>query len=322
MKEKMKIGTIASHSALNILSGAKKEGFETVLYIQGEKKRALYESFEVADEIIELESYDQFFEKVEEDTVIIPHGSFVAYLSLEKILSSKIPFFGNKELLLWEADREKKAQLMKEASLTIPKETTELNDINFPCIVKYDGAEGGKGYFVANSQEEVLAKLDRFKKASYQEWIVGTKVYTTFFNSIIRNRLELFGTDIRYETDLDAKIRFDDDYAFQIIGNIPMVLRESLLVPYYEMGLNFVEAVKTNLSHPMIGPFCLETIINRDLEIYCFEFSGRIVAGTNIFVPNSPYSYITFMEEMWMGRRMALELKEAIEQDRLMDVLV
>ncbi|MCG3219557.1 MAG: DUF1246 domain-containing protein, partial [Candidatus Heimdallarchaeota archaeon] len=114
----MKIGTIASHSALNILSGAKKEGFETVLYLQGEKKRALYESFEVADEIVELESYDQFFEKVDENTVIIPHGSFVAYLSLDKILSSKIPFFGNKELLLWESDREKKAQLMREASLT------------------------------------------------------------------------------------------------------------------------------------------------------------------------------------------------------------
>ena len=244
MKEKIKIGTIGSHSALNILSGAKKEGFETVLFLHGDKKRALYESFGVADEIIEIESYDQFFEKVDEDTVIIPHGSFVAYLSLEKILSSKIPFFGNKELLLWESDREKKAHLMKEASLTAPKETTDLNEINFPCIVKYDGAEGGKGYFVANSREEVLEKLDTTKKASYQEWIVGTKVYTTFFNSIIRNRLELFGTDIRYETDLDAKIRFDDDYAFQIIGNIPMVLRESLLVPYYEMGLNFAEAVK------------------------------------------------------------------------------
>ena len=88
------------------------------------------------------------------------------------------------------------------------------------------------------------------------------------------------------------------------------------------MGLNFAEAVKANLEHPMIGPFCLETIINRDLDIYCFEFSGRIVAGTNIFVPHSPYSYISFMDEMWMGRRIALELKEALEQDRLKEVLV
>jgi 5-formaminoimidazole-4-carboxamide-1-(beta)-D-ribofuranosyl 5'-monophosphate synthetase len=317
-----KIGTIGSHSALNILSGAKKEGFSTVLYVKGKKRKKLYQSFGIADEIIQVEDYSNFFEEIESDVVLVPHGSFVAYLSLEKILKSDIQLFGNKKLLIWESDREKKQFLMKEANLVIPKETRNINEIKYPCIVKYDGAEGGKGYFVANSENEIVDKLDKTKKATYQQWIVGTKVYCTFFNSIIRKRLELFGTDIRYETDVDGKIRFDDNYAFQIIGNLPMVLRESLLVPYYEMGSNFVDAVNKLLENPMIGPFCLETIIDRDLNIFCFEFSGRIVAGTNMFIPYSPYSFVMFDKKMWMGRRIALEIKEGINEGRLKEIIV
>ena len=40
----------------------------------------------------------------------------------------------------------------------------------------------------------------------------------------------------------------------------------------------------------MIGPFCLETIVNDDLEFVVFEISSRIVAGTNVHVSGSPYS--------------------------------
>lgn len=318
----VKIGTIASHSSLNILSGARKEGFETVLIMKGNQRRAMYDSFGIADEIIVIDDYQEFFDIVDEDTIVIPHGSFVAYLSLEKILNTDIQMFGNKELLIWEADRNKKKELMEKAKLKVPFETNDVNSAILPSIIKYDGAEGGKGYFVANSIDEIDSKLDKNKKASFQQWITGTKVYTTYFNSIIRNSTEIFGTDIRYETDVDGKIRFDNDYTFQIIGNQPMVLRESLLVPYFNMGENFVKAVNSNLENPMIGPFCLETIIDRNLEIFTFEFSGRIVAGTNIFIPHSPYSYLKFGKEMWMGRRIALEIKEAINENRLDEIIV
>lgn len=40
------IGTLGSHSALNILAGAKDEGFQTLLLC--EKKRTFYERFSVA----------------------------------------------------------------------------------------------------------------------------------------------------------------------------------------------------------------------------------------------------------------------------------
>lgn len=322
-----KIGTLASHSALNILSGAQKEGFKTVLYTK-ENRKEFYETFDIADELEIVEKYQECLDKNEgkEKIILIPHGSFVAYLSLPKILLSKVPLFGTRKLLYWEADRKLKSQLMHEAGFTVPKEYDKLSEVeNRPVIVKFDGAEGGKGYFIAKNREDLEKKIQEKSlqraKMNFQDFIVGNKVYVQFFNSLVRNKLEVFGVDIRYETDIDSKVRFDEDWGFQIIGNIPAVLRESLLMRYYEMGKNFVEAVKKNLESPMIGPFCLETIVDRDLNIYCFEFSGRIVAGTNVFVPTSPYSYIMHKEEMWMGRRIARELKEALEQGKLQDVL-
>jgi len=45
------------------------------------------------------------------------------------------------------------------------------------------------------------------------------------------------------------------------------------------------------------------------------------VAGTNVGIGTSPYAYLKFGENMYMGRRIALEIKEAIGQGRLPDVL-
>jgi 5-formaminoimidazole-4-carboxamide-1-(beta)-D-ribofuranosyl 5'-monophosphate synthetase len=71
----------------------------------------------------------------------------------------------------------------------------------------------------------------------------------------------------------------------------------------------------------IIGPFCLETVITDDLKIYTFEISARIVAGTNIGIGTSPYAYLRYGADMYMGRRIALELKEAREQGKLPEVL-
>ena len=321
------IGTLASHSALNILSGAQHEGFSTKLFCKLSRKE-FYESFAVADDIFLVENYDECLteEWLSKNLILIPHGSFVAYLSLESILKSKIPLFGTRKLLHWESDRKLKSKLMIDAGFTVPREYDSITDAtDSPVIVKFDGAEGGKGYFVAKDKQDLVQKV-RDKsltkaKMHFQDYIVGTKIYVQFFQSPIRNKLELFGADIRYETDVDSRIRFDDNYSFQIIGNLPVVLRESLLIDFYDMGKNFVSSVKKNLDQPMIGPFCLETIIDKELNIFCFEFSGRIVAGTNIFVPSSPYAYIMHKEPMWMGKRIAREIKDAIEQNKLESVL-
>ena len=316
----MKIGTLASHSALNIISGAKAEGFETELYCTPERI-AFYKSFGMEDSIVEVPSFDAILEMDLSDVIIIPHGSFVAYIGSEKILKSDLRIFRNKELLRWEEDRKLKSLLMKEAGLRVPKEFEKLDDVDTPVIVKSDGAAGGEGYFIAADKEEITAKLDSVKGYTFQEYIVGTKVFTTYFNSLAKERLEVFGADIRYETDADANLRFDDKPSFVVVGNLPLVLRESTLAQYYNMGLGFIDAFKRKTGQNLAGPFCIETIIDKNQDIYTFEFSGRIVAGTNVWMPSSPYSFVTFGEDMWMGKRIAREIRDLHETGRLDDVL-
>jgi len=316
----MKIGTIASHSALNIISGAKAEGFDTVLYCHPDRT-AFYKSFGLKDSIVEIESFDNIFDKDLSEVVLIPHGSFVAYLGAERILKSNLKLFGNKELLKWEEDRKLKSKLLKEAGFNIPREYKSIDEINSPVIVKTHGAAGGEGYFIAKDADEVEEKINPSIQYSFQEFVVGTKVFVTFFNSLAKNRTEVFGADIRYETDADANLRFDNRPSFIVIGNIPMVLRESTLARYFDMGVAFVEAFQRLSKQTLAGPFCIETIIDKNQRIFSFEFSGRIVAGTNVWIPSSPYSYLQFGEPVWMGRRIAIEIRELMEQGRLDEAL-
>jgi 5-formaminoimidazole-4-carboxamide-1-(beta)-D-ribofuranosyl 5'-monophosphate synthetase len=52
-----------------------------------------------------------------------------------------------------------------------------------------------------------------------------------------------------------------------------------------------------------------------------FEISARIVAGTNPYIQGSPYSYLLYGNNMSMGKRIALEVKNAIEKDRLEELV-
>ena len=85
------------------------------------------------------------------------------------------------------------------------------------------------------------------------------------------------------------------------------------------MGEKVVER-SIELFGGMIGPFCLETIVNDKLEFIVFEISSRIVAGTNLFPSGSPYSdYIE--PELSTGVRIAREIRMAIDQDKLDEII-
>lgn len=312
---------LASHSALNILKGAKEEGFKT-LAICKKGTTAFYRSFEVADRIIEVDSFSDIFDlqKDIEDTIVIPHGSFVAYLGLDRFLDEfYVPVFGNKEILKWESDRGLKSKLLKESGVKIPMEFEKPEKIDRPVIVKFHGARGGSGYFIAKDKDEFYKKSTG-EDSLIQELIIGATMYPSFFYSVIRERLELFCVDRRYESDVDSAIDVDHDPTFTVVGNFPVVPRESLAVKMYDLGGGFVKASKKFVHPGVIGPFCLELCIDRDMNIYSFEFSGRIVAGTNCFIPHSPYSYILWGEQMSMGKRIAREVKEAISEKRLDEI--
>ncbi len=335
MSEIETIATLASHSALQILKGAKDEGFKT-LAISLKKRLKVYQRFRhFIDDIIVVEDFKELVNKdIQEDllrrkTILIPHGSFVEYLGIENIEKLEVPVFGNKKLMIWEYDAWRKLELLEKSGIKTPKLFKKVQEIDRPVIVKFPGAKGGRGYFIARNAEEFRKKIKERNldpaQLIIQEYVFGTPMYFHYFYSPLLNRLELLGADIRYESEVDGIKRYPypvENYTFTVVGNIPLVLRESLLEQVFDYGEKFVETTKKFLPPGAIGPFCLEAICRSDLEIVVFEFSGRIVAGTNLYIHGSPYSWLYFDEPMSSGRRIAREIRMALEMDALDKIVV
>lgn len=330
--EKHKIATLGSHSALQILKGAKDEGFRT-LAICKKGTEEVYKHYQVADEFIILDSYRQFNtienQLIKENAIIIPHGSFIAYLGTQYVEDLKVPSFGNKKILKWESDRDMERIWLTNAGLQMPKIFKQPKDIDRPVIVKFHGAKGGQGYFIAKNERDFKVKIKLHpdeKNYVLQEYIVGNSIYAHYFYSPLTNKVELMGFDIRYESNVDSLGRISArdqmalpkiDPSYTIIGNIPVVVRESLLPKFLTMGQNVINESKKITKKGLYGPFCLESIITPDLEIFTFEISARIVAGTNPYIMGSPYTQLYYKEPMSTGRRIAREIKNAIHADKL-----
>ena len=336
--KKYKIATIGSHSALQILKGAKQEGFETIaICVKGKEKP--YQQFKVADKIITIDSYDDFEsiqdELLKENAIIIPHASFIAYMGIERIEKLKVHYFGNKNILEWESDRSMERKWLKKSGLRLPKIFKRPEDIDRAVIVKFHGADGGKGYFLANNIDDFNEKMKLHpgnKKFVIQEYILGVAMYAHYFHSPLTGETELMGFDKRYESNVDSigRISYRDqmalpkeqvDPSYVIVGNLPIVVRESYLPRFIAKGENVVKESKNIAPPGLFGPFCLETIMTPDQDIVTFEISARIVAGTNPYVNGSPYSWLRYDEPMSTGRRIAREIKLAIEQDKLNEIL-
>lgn len=330
-----KIATLGSHSALQILKGAKDEGFETICICEKHRTRP-YKSYGVADQIIEIDKFDDFFsiqdELLKQNAILIPHGSFVTYIGPQTVKEIKVMHYGTKGILEWEADRDKERQWLEKAQCLIPKIFDSPDDIDQPVIIKFHGAQGGKGYFIANSPEDFYESIEKYpKNAKYviQEYIVGVPMYTHFFYSRLTDEIEIMSFDKRYESNADSigRIAAHDQLdaeiktSYTITGNIPLVLRESILPRVFEMGENVVKVSKDLVGEGLFGPFCLEAIIDPNLNFYVFEISARIVAGTNPYINGSPYTWLRYDEPMSTGRRIARDIKMAIEQDKLEKVL-
>ena len=335
------VATVCSHSSLQIFYGARQEGFRTLGIAIGKQPR-FYDAFPLArpDEFLIVDSYREIVDEADDlvarQVVAVPHGSFVEYMGAETFGMLRIPTFGNRSVLAWESDREKQREWLTSAGVTMPKQIARPEDIDSPVFVKYYGAKGGRGSFIAKNYEEFMAAIKPGMKYAIQEYVVGTRYYLQFFYSPIadagyrlsRGSLELLGIDRRDEANIDEmyklgaqeRLRELEVYpTFVVTGNMPVVLRESLLPKAFEMGERTVER-SLGLFGGMIGPFCLETIVTDQLEFKVFEISSRIVAGTNIFISGSPYSDL-LEPGMSTGRRIAREIRMAQKRGRLSEIL-
>lgn len=344
---KIRIATICSHSALQIFHGARTEGFKTTgICLAGQKH--LYDAFPLGkpDEYIIVEKISDILsgavqEKlIEQNTIIIPHGSFVEYVGSENIENNfAVPIFGNRKVLEWEGDRKKQRKWLIDSGLKMPKECDPAQ-ITKRIFVKFNGARGGRGFFAADSKKEFQKKLKGFiakgilseqdaKEAVIQEFTSGVRYYPHYFYSVLENsgmkagkgRVELLGIDKRIEI-IDESYRGlpeipADFMDYTVTGNQPVVVRESLLSSLIKFGADVVDSSVKLFNPGIIGPFCLETIYHPENGFTVFEISARIVAGTNLYPQGSPYSQYLFREPMSMGRRIARETKEGIRKNDL-----
>lgn len=339
-KDNLVIATLCSHSSLQIFDGAKKEGFKTLGISIGPPHK-FYDAFPNGkpDEFFVVDDHksipDKAAELREKNVILIPHGSFVEYLGAENFEKIKVPTFGNRKVLGWESSRVKERQWLESAGVKMPALFDSPEKIDRPVVVKFDGAKGGRGFFIVKNYEE-FKKVSPTEKYSIQEYVLGTRYYLHYFYSPIKDEgfklskgtMELLSIDRRDETNIDEMYKLGSQEelkklkiypSFVVTGNVPLTIRESLLKEVFNMGEKVVEK-SLELFGGIIGPFCLETIVNDNLEFKVFEVSARIVAGTNPFISGSPYSDL-LTPNLSTGRRIAQEILMACEMDRMDEIL-
>jgi len=333
----LRIAVLGSHSALEIMDGAKDEGLNTIVFCQ-KGRETPYQRFDrIADEIKILKKFDDMSsaknQKMLRDTssIIVPHRSLTAYLGYNVIENSlKVPIFGNRALFQAEERNNKKNQyyLLKKAGIKYPKIFKNPKDINKPAIVKVQEKKRKleRAFFTVTSFSDYKEK----SKSKIKQGIISK---IDLENAVIEqlaisNNVDFIGIERRLQTNihdynaLPAKQQLELDIDLQNIevGHTPASIRESLLEKVITMGDKFVAAVKKEYPPGIIGPFSLQSVITKDLDMIVYDVSLR-VPGNPILATTSPYTKYQYGQTFGIGRRIAMEIKTAKENDLLSKIV-
>jgi 5-formaminoimidazole-4-carboxamide-1-(beta)-D-ribofuranosyl 5'-monophosphate synthetase len=140
--------------------------------------------------------------------------------------------------------------------------------------------------------------------------------------------VEFLGIERRLQTNLHdfvtipAKQQLEIDIQLQNIevGHTPASIRESLLEKVFEIGDRFVKATKREYPPGIIGPLSLQSIVTVDMDIVVYDVSLR-VPGNPIMATTSPYTKYYHGRTFGVGRRIAMEIKSALMEERLADIV-
>jgi len=308
----------------------------------------------VVDEVIILDKFREILrddvqgELRSRNTIFISHRSlcvYVGYRALEE--DFRVPMFGNRFLLkVEERDVERNQYyLMERAGIPHPRIFKNPSEIDCLVLVKAPEAARGfeRAFFLASSPREFEEKAEELirkgvltreglEKAVIEEFIVGAPFNFNFFYSPLTGEVELLGVDTRRQTNLEGIMRLPAPYQAETlkylelktieVGHIACTVRESLLERAFELAEKLVEAARKEYPPGIIGPFALQGMIvpgPPHEEIIVYDLSVR--------VPGSPGTKFTpYSENLWgfsmsVGRRIALEIKESLKQDKLLDLI-
>ena len=345
------IGTIGSHSALEIMDGAKDEDMKTVCICQ--KGREIpYQRFKrLTDEIIILDKFSDILNRENQEklmhlnTIMIAHRAFTAYLGYDNIENNlEIPIFGNRHLLRAEERAADRSQyyLLEKAGIRHPRIYTKPSQIDGLAMVKVQEAKRKleRAFFMVSSYEDYMKKaklkikqgvinMDDLHSATIEEYVIGTYFNFNYFYSPMRGETEFLGIERRLQTNLHdfttsvpARQQMEIDVELQNIevGHTPASIRESLLEKVFKMGDDFTSAVKREYPPGIIGPISLQSIVTVELDLVVYDVSLR-VPGNPIMATTSPYTKYYYGHTMGVGRRIAMEVKNAMEQRKLAEIV-
>ena len=109
---------------------------------------------------------------------------------------------------------------------------------------------------------------------------------------------------------------------YEEAGHIAVTVLESLLEDALAIGERFVSATQKLVKPGVIGPFGLQTVITAGppkKELVVFDVSPRMPGSPGIF--STPYSNYLYGQSLSMGKRLAMEIKHAIEKGKLERIL-
>ena len=161
-----------------------------------------------------------------------------------------------------------------------------------------------------------------------EEYVIGAKFNANLFWSPLTDEIDLLGFDRRIQTDLDGVLDLPAQEQLELniptqnieIGHMGATMRESQIEKVFEAAEKFVAACKKEYPPGMIGLFALQGAVTKDLEFYVFDVSPR-VPGCPCVEPTSPYMKYKYGMEVGPGRRVAMEVKRAVKEGRLAEVV-
>ena len=360
-KKNITIGVLGGHSGLDVCRGAKKHGFRTIAVCQKDREKTYTKYYKTRkdgrgciDETIVLDKFSDITKpKVQEElrkknTLFIHNRYFWVYFDFKDIENNfMIPIFGTRSMLKLEERDVPKNQyyLLDKAGIRFPKIFKSPKYIDRLVIVKVSEAIRGyeRAFFYAISyddyrkkSEELLAKKmitkDALDKAVIEEYVIGAQINFNYFYSVINNELEIMGTDTRRQTNLDGLIRLPANEQLEVLkylkpkiietGHIAATTKESIIEKIFNLGEKFVKTTQKECPPGIIGPFALQGAIAADKgkeEMVVFDVSMRIPGSPlTRFTPHSGYLY---GDSISYGERIAMEIKKAINLDKLKEII-
>ncbi len=349
--KKVRIGVLGSHSALEIASGAKQEGFETVVVCQKGRDKTytkyyknIFDHFLMLDKFSQIASEENVKKLAELNTVFVPNRSFSVYAGYEAIENQfAVPMMGNRAMLRTEERKTPRNQLylLQKAGIATPKTFKSPSDIDRLVIVKVAEKERAieRAFFYPSDPVEFNKMAsDRIAKgiitqealdhALIEEYVIGAKFNANMFWSPLTDEIDLLGFDRRIQTDLDGVLDLPAQEQLELniptqnieIGHMGATMRESQIEKIFEAAEKFVATCKTEYPPGMVGLFALQGAVTKDLEFYVFDVSPR-VPGCPCVEPTSPYMKYKYGMEVGPGRRVAMEIKRAVKEGRLAEVV-